>query len=314
MVVQTVLPERWVIVDDGSTDGTAEIVEPYAKRYPWIELLRRPQHQNHNFAGKVHAFNAGLERVQSIDFDVIGNLDADLSFDPDYLEYLMQKFEEDPKLGVAGTPFIENGYDSAKDSFEGQNHVAGGCQLFRRKCYSDIGGYVANRAGGIDWIAVTTARMMGWRTRSFPEKRFHHYRHLGTAERNRLKATFSYGEKDYYLGNSPAWQLFRVGYRMAKPPYVIEGAALMGGFCWAALCRTKRPISEELMRFHRGEQMQKLKAVFTSLLQFKNPDNFRLATNSSAAKAGNGRSQGMAIGNPIDAPPAKPAEETVRVN
>lgn len=278
MVAQTLLPERWVIVDDGSTDGTAEIVEPYAKRYPWIELLRRPKHENHNFSGKVLAFNAGLERVRSLEFDVIGNLDADLSFDPDYLEFLMQKFAEDPKLGVAGTPFIENGYDSAKDSFEGQNHVAGGCQLFRRKCYEDIGGYVAHRAGGIDWIAVTTARMMRWKTRSYPEKRFHHYRRLGTAERNQLKATFSYGEKDYYLGNSPVWQLFRVGYRMSKPPYVVEGMALAGGFCWAALRRTKRPISPELMRFHRGEQMQKLKSIVGSLLQLKSPDNFRLET------------------------------------
>lgn len=295
MVAQTLPPERWVIVDDGSTDETAEIVEPYTKRYPWIELLQRSQHQKHNFAGKVHAFNAGLERVQSLDFDVIGNLDADLSFDRDYLEFLMQKFAEDPKLGVAGTPFIENGYDSAKDSFEGENHVAGGCQLFRRKCYHDIGGYIAHRAGGIDWIAVTTARMMGWRTRSFSEKRFHHYRRLGTAERNHLKAIFSYGEKDYYLGNSPVWQLFRVGYRMTKPPYVIEGAALFSGFCWAAVCRTKRPISPELMRFHRGEQMRKLRAIFTSLLQFKNPDNFSLKTQSQPTEGNADRSQTMAV-------------------
>jgi glycosyltransferase involved in cell wall biosynthesis len=278
MVAQTLVPERWVIVDDGSTDHTAEIVEPYAKRYSWIELVRRPKREKRNFAGKVEAFNAGLERVRSLQFEVIGNLDADLSFEPDYLEFLVKKFAEDPKLGVAGTPFIENGYDSARDSFEGQNHVPGGCQLFRRKCYEEIGGYVANRAGGVDWMAVTTARMKGWKTRSFSEKRFHHYRPLGTAQRNQIKATFSYGEKDYYLGNSPLWQLCRVGYRMAKPPYVIEGMALMSGFCWAALRRTQRPISRELMRFHRAEQMKKLKVIFGSLIQFKNPDNFRLET------------------------------------
>ena len=148
VVAQTLLPVRWVIVDDGSTDRTAEIVESYAQRYPWIELVRRPQHLDRSFAGKVHAFNAGFERVQSLDFDVIGNLDGDLSFDKDYLEFLIRKFFEDPRLGVAGTPFIENGYDSAKDSFEGENHVAGGCQLFRRKCFKDIDGYTPNRAGG----------------------------------------------------------------------------------------------------------------------------------------------------------------------
>src|SRR5580765_1945137 len=84
MIAQTLLPERWVIVDDGSTDRTAEIVEPYAKRHPWIEVVRRPKHLERSFAGKVHAFNAGLARVQALSFDVIGNLDADLSFDSNY--------------------------------------------------------------------------------------------------------------------------------------------------------------------------------------------------------------------------------------
>jgi glycosyltransferase involved in cell wall biosynthesis len=275
MVAQTLLPERWVIVDDGSTDRTAAIVEPYAKNHPWIELVRRPKHLERSFAGKVHSFNAGFARVQALPFDVIGNLDADLSFDSGYLEFLMKKFSEDPRLGVAGTPFIENGYDSARDSFEGQNHVAGGCQLFRRACFQEIGGYVPNQAGGIDWIAVTTARMKGWKTRSFPEKRFHHYRSLGTAERNKLKATFSYGEKDFYLGNSPIWQLFRVGYRMAKPPFIIEGFALFCGFCWAAMRRTKRPVSPELMRFHRAEQMKKLRSIIQAVLRLKKVDNFR---------------------------------------
>lgn len=163
-----------------------------------------------NFAGKVHAFNVGLERAQSLGFEAIGNLDADLSLDPEYMEFLIGKFAEDPRLGVAGTPFTEDGgYDTARDSFEGENHVPGGCQLFRRQCFADVGGYIPNPAGGIDWIAVTTARMKGWRTRSFPEKRFHHYRALGAAGRSGMAASFSYGEKDYYLGGSPVWQMFR---------------------------------------------------------------------------------------------------------
>src|SRR5258705_128105 len=106
------------------------------------------------------------------------------------------------------------------------------CQLFRYACFREIGGYVPNRAGGIDWIAVTTARMKGWKTRSFQEKRFHHYRSLGTAERGQLAALFSYGEKDYYLGGSPVWQLFRVCYRRAKRPFIIGGLALLPGYCW----------------------------------------------------------------------------------
>ena len=279
VVSQTALPERWVIVDDGSTDRTAEIVESYAMRHPWIELVRRTQDPERNFASKAHAINNGLERANSLQFEIVGNLDADVSFEPDYMEFLMQRFSEDPELGVAGTPFTQNGgYDSSKDSFEGENYVGGPCQLFRRVCFQEIGGYVPNRVGGLDWIAVMTARMKGWKVRSFSERRFHHYRTLGTAEKGPLRALFSYGEKDYYLGGSPVWELFRVGYRMAKKPVLLGGLALLSGYTWAALRRVKRAVSPELMRFHRHEQMKKLRAIFTTLLRLKKVDSFRVTS------------------------------------
>ena len=279
VVTQTVLPVRWVIVDDGSTDQTAEIVESYARRHPWIELVRRVQDRDRNFTSKAHAVNTGLEHANSLQFEVLGNLDADVSFGPDYMEFLIQRFSEDPGLGVAGTPFTQDGdYDSSRDSFEGENYVAGPCQLFRRECFQEIGGYVPNRAGGLDWIAVMTARMKGWKVRSFPEKRFHHHRTLGTAGRGVLHALFSYGEKDYYLGGSPVWQLFRVAYRMAKKPVLLGGLALLSGYCWAALRRVKRAVSPELMRFHRREQMRKLKTILGRLLKFKKVDSFSLRT------------------------------------
>ena len=282
MVAQTVLPERWIIVDDGSMDHTAEIAGEYAKRYPWIELVRRQGRPDRNFASKAYAVNTGLERVQSLGFEIVGNLDADVSFEPDYMEFLMRKFREDPELGVAGTPFTQDGdYDSRKDSFEGENYVAGPCQLFRRRCFQDLGGYVPNRAGGIDWIAVMTARMKGWKVRSFSEKRYHHHRMLGTAGKGALRALFSYGEKDYYLGGSPVWQLFRVAFRMTKKPILLGGLALLSGYVWAALRRVKRPVTPELMRFHRREQMKKLGAIFRTLLSFKKVDSFRLAPTES---------------------------------
>jgi biofilm PGA synthesis N-glycosyltransferase PgaC len=276
MVHQTFPPIKWVIVNDGSTDSTGSIVGRYAERYDWIELVNRPVRKERNFAAKVHAFNAGQERVKDLEYEVIGNLDGDVSFDEDHFEFLLGKFKEDPRLGVAGTVFREEGYNSETDSFEGQQHVSGQCQLFRRQCFADIGGYFANKAGGIDWIAVTTARMMGWKTRSFREKWFFHFRHLGTAERSAFAASFSYGEKDYYLGGHPVWQLFRVTYRFAKPPYLVDGFALGLGYAWAMLRRVKRPISKELMKFHRREQMRKLGNVLKTLLVFKRVDKFKL--------------------------------------
>jgi glycosyltransferase involved in cell wall biosynthesis len=276
VISQTLLPAKWVIVNDGSTDTTANIVSGYLAKYDWIKLLNLSPHRDRSFAAKVHAFNAGFERVKGLEYEIIGNLDSDVSFETDYLEFLMNKFQEDSNLGVAGTIFHEEGYSSARDSFEGQNHVAGGCQLFRRRCFQDIGGYIPNKAGGIDWIAVTTARMKGWKTRSFREKFFFHYRSLGTAERSLLASNFSYGEKDYYLGGHPLWEVFRVVYRATKKPYLLGGLALFSGYVSAFLRRMERPVSEELMRFHRQEQMKKLRAISKALLSFKRIDSFEV--------------------------------------
>lgn len=277
VVRQTVLPSKWVIVNDGSTDATAEIASRYAEQHSWIEIVNCPIRVKRHFAAKVEAFKAGLERVKEIEYEIIGNLDADVSFGPDYFEFLLSKFAQDSRLGVAGTVFKEpSGYDSATDSFEGQTHVAGACQVFRRQCFEEVGGYVPSRVGGIDWMAVKTARMIGWKTRSYREKFFLHHRQLGTAGRSVVASNFEYGKKDYILGGHPLWQVFRCTYRLAQRPYVVGGAALFMGYVSAFLSRAERPISPELMKFHRGEQMLKLKTIISSLCRLKQFNSFEL--------------------------------------
>ena len=125
VVKQTVPPVKWVIVNDGSTDATARIVSRYLEKNPWIKLVNLPQRRERHFAAKVHAFNAGRERLQNVGYELIGNLDGDISFDADHFGFLLGKLKADPKLGVAGTIFREENYSSETDSFEGQNHVAG---------------------------------------------------------------------------------------------------------------------------------------------------------------------------------------------
>lgn len=277
VISQTVLPIRWIIVNDASTDATMKIVQPYLVSHPWMELISMPVVRKRSFSAKVDCFNAGYSAVRNLDYEIVGNLDADVSFEGDYLEFLLEKFRTNPNLGVAGTPFIEDGgYDSMTDSFEGERHVPGGCQLFRRQCFESIGGYHPNAEGGIDWIAVTTARMKGWWTQSFRDKKFHHHRCLGTANRGSFDAIFQYGKKDYLLGNHPLWELLRAAYRMTRAPLLSGGLVLFFGYLYVSVKRTKRPISEELLHFHRQEEKDKLRTIIKIILAGRKLDKYSL--------------------------------------
>ncbi len=263
---QTVLPKKWIIVSDGSTDRTDEIVRGYLPANPWMQLLRMPARKERDFAAKVHAFSAGYETVKNIGHDIIGNLDADLSFEADYIEFLLEKFSNDPDLGVAGTPFIEDASQPYDYRFTNIEHVSGACQLFRRECFEAIGGYVPIRVGGIDWVAVTTARMKRWKTRTFTEKTIFHHRPMGTGKGNVLMARFRLGKEDYYEGSHPLWEFFRAMYQMKYRPFVLGGLFLFSGYIATLLQRVERPVSPELIAFYRKEQMQRLKNKVAGLL------------------------------------------------
>ena len=261
MVAQTIRPTKWVIVSDGSTDGTDEIVKRYLPEHPWIELIRMPAREERHFAGKVDAFNAGYARVKELPHEFVGSLDADISFDSEYFSFLLSKLSEDAKLGLVGTPFKNSSnriYDYRYTSLE---HVSGACQLFRRECFEDIGGYVPIKAGGIDYVMVIAARMMGWKTRTFTEKMSLHHREMGTAQHGLWRARFQNGVKDYAFGNHPLWELARVAYQMTQPPRLIGGVLLITGYVWEQIRRADRPVSREFVAFVRREQIQRLSAI-----------------------------------------------------
>lgn len=258
MAAQTYKPLKWIIVDDGSTDGTDDIVRRYVTTNPWIELLRMPERKERHFAGKVHAFEKGYAQVAGLEFEVVGNLDGDVSFEPDHFEYLVGKMAENPRLGVAGAPFVEGTfrYDYHFSNIE---NVWGGCQLFRRACFAEIGGYLPLKGGCVDHIAVVSARMKGWQTQTFTDRVCVHHRVMGTAERSALGARFRMGEKDFSVANHPLWEMARACYQMSKRPVVLGGAALAAGYLWSALRRKERATSPELAAFIRREQMLRLR-------------------------------------------------------
>jgi hypothetical protein len=217
-----------------------------------------PERRERHFAAKVHAFNAGYARVQHVEYDVIGSLDADISFDADYFFFLLKKLAENRALGLVGTPFKDGSAPIYDYQFVNIEHVSGACQLFRRVCFEQIGGYVPVKGGSIDHIAVLSARLKGWKTRTFTEKVCLHHRPMGTAQSSLLTARFKNGRKDYVMGNHPLWELFRGAYQMTMRPLVLGGLWLLAGYIWAAIRRVERPVSQELVALQRREQMHRL--------------------------------------------------------
>jgi poly-beta-1,6-N-acetyl-D-glucosamine synthase len=265
VVAQTTRPVKWVIVSDGSTDGTDEIVKRYAN-HKWIELVRMPERMERHFAGKVHAFNGGYSRLEGLEYQVIGNLDADITFGEDHFSFLLSKLTENPNLGVVGTPFQDGLNSPYNYNFVGIEHVSGCCQVFRRQCFEEIGGYIPVRDGGVDHIAVMTARMKGWQTRTFTERVCIHHREMGTAQHGMMSARFRAGLKDYVFGSHPLWECLRVLYQATRRPLLTGGLALGIGYFWALVCRRKRAITPQMVAFRQREQMGRLKNLLIGRL------------------------------------------------
>lgn len=263
VIAQSVLPMQWMIVSDGSTDQTDLIVRSYGERYPWIRLLRLERSPERHFAGKAHAVNAGYQALKNIEFDLVGNLDADITIPADYYEFLLSKFSEMPQLGVGGTPFVQDMGNPGGHSYAFSNleHVSGACQLFRRHCFDEIGGYRPIKGGGIDWVAVTTARMLGWTTRTFVERTCVHHRLMGTADRSPVEARFRHGQEDYYVGNHPLWEIGRSLFHMKNQPLILGGLSLLSGYIYAWLSRKPNPIPANLRSFHRREQRERMRKI-----------------------------------------------------
>jgi biofilm PGA synthesis N-glycosyltransferase PgaC len=269
VIAQTILPLRWVIVSDGSTDGTDEIVKQYAALHHWIELVRKPDRKERDFGGKVRAFNAGYERLQGLEYDIIGNLDADGTFEEDYIEYLLNEFAQDPRLGVAGTNYWESTWEKALKHdyrFANSEDVSGLCQLFRRKCFEAIGGYTPSKHGGVDLVASLKARMHGWGTRTFTGKYAIHHRQQGTADSHKFTVEFYNGRKDFMFGGHPLWEVCRAAYRLTRKPYVIGGCMVLAGFLTAMISGMEKTVTPEIVEFRRKEQMGRLRKLLRKAL------------------------------------------------
>lgn len=265
VVSQTVKPMKWVIVSDGSTDGTDDIVKKYASEHSWIELIRMPERSERHFAGKAHAFNAGYEKVADLPYEVIGNLDADTSFDEDYFSFLLQKIMGDPELGVVSGRLVDKESGKSYNMKTTVDYVSGPCQIFRRECFEAIGGYRPMKAGGVDMVAVLSARKAGWKAKAFPDRICLHHRPMSGAQLTGFTERLHCGRKDYLLGSHPLWELCRCVYQMKNKPYVIGGVLVLYAYFWRQLLGVERTMPDDLIAFRQRDQMKRLRAVLRGM-------------------------------------------------
>lgn len=259
VAAQTILPERWLIVSDGSTDETDRIVSEAARKHPFIELLRVDADAERNFGSKAAAVNAGYEKIRERPHSFVGVLDADVSFEPDYYEQVIRRFQENPTLGIAGgvlTDLVDG--HPVRQLTDPEWSVSGPVQMFRRECFEQIGGYLPLR-GGIDAAAEVSARMHGWRVRAFPEIPALHHRQTGKENHSRLGIFFHRGLEDFRLGYHPLFFVGRALLRVREKPFVIGGLTMLGGYLWAGITGAGKKVPDEFIRFLRREQKDRLR-------------------------------------------------------
>lgn len=251
MVRQSAKPIRWILVDDGSADGTSEVLSEYARQHGFMAVVRRPAGQVRGpGSAVVRAFNLGLKAAAGLDYEVLVKLDCDVSFAPDYFERLLREFRRDPKLGIASGVYLE--------SFDGRSwqeiempayHAAGASKVIRRSCFEQIGGFVVAR--GWDTVDEIRAIARGWRTTHFPELKFRHWKPEGTGI-GAMRTNYMHGEVYYRTGGGKLFFLLKVLHRFTRRPWAVAGAALAWGYLRTLLARTELLVTAEEARRYRA--------------------------------------------------------------
>jgi len=253
---QTLRPSEWIIVNDGSSDGTGKIAEQHAAQFQWITVIHR---SNRGFrqpgGGVVEAFYEGYQALRRDDWDFIVKLDADLSFSSDYFEKCFERFSREPRLGVGGGEIHHNIGGRLKIEATPRFHVRGATKIYRRACWEAIGGLLA--APGWDTIDEVKANMLGWRSYSFKDLHLHHYRVTGSAE-GHVRDCVKHGVVCHVSGYHPAFVAASCLYRLIRKPYVIGSLATVYGYIQAYVSRRPRVNDKDLIQYLRRQQLRRL--------------------------------------------------------
>lgn len=258
---QTVRPIVWAIVDDNSTDNTQNIIKSFSRLYSFIKYVKHISDE-YNFESKVNAFNQGLMVVRKYDVSFIGNLDSDITLKENYYESLFEYFKNLPNLGIAGGQIIEISRGKTHSRYYSADSVAGGIQMFRTKCFLDIGGYLPLKLGAIDTVAETTAKMKGWDVKTFSSLIAYHQGSIGHKNMNLFLYKYKKGQREYSIGSHPLFIVFKYSFRLFEHPLFLGSIAIFCGYYFSLF--TKKPIltNPSFVKYLRHSQLLKLKHSF----------------------------------------------------
>ena len=259
VVVQSVTPSLWVIVDDGSTDETPAILREYAARHPWIRIVTR-QDRGHRSVGPgvIDAFYAGYQSLNPAEFEFMCKLDLDLELPPRYFEILMQRMTRDPNIATcSGKAYVRQDSGLVPER-HGDDTSLGMTKFYRTTCFEQIGGFV--REVMWDGIDNHRCRMHGWTACSWdePELRFIHLRPMGSSQDNIYVGRMRHGYGQYFMGTGPVFMLASALFRLNQKPYVLGSLAMLWGWLKAALQGKPRYEDKAFRRFLRRYQWRVL--------------------------------------------------------
>jgi biofilm PGA synthesis N-glycosyltransferase PgaC len=256
VIRQSIPPALWVIVDDGSRDATPAILAEYAGKHPFIRIVTRPDRGDRKLGGGViDAFYAGYNAIDPDGFEYICKLDLDLDLPPRYFEYLMDKMEQNPRLGAcSGKAYFISGSNKLVSEKLGDENAMGAAKFYRTQCFRDIGGFVRELMW--DGIDGHRCRMLGWITASWDEPglRVIHLRPMGTSHKNWWTGRMRWGAGQYFMGTDPFYMLASAFYRMTRPPLLVGGVAMIWGYYRTMLQNKPRYGDHEFRGFLRRYQ------------------------------------------------------------
>lgn len=261
MLQQSIKPIKWVIVDDGSTDETAEIIKTYAQQHEWIRYVYREKTSGQTYFGSnVHAIMEGYGQVKDLLFGHVAILDADISLPATYYETVLGCFEHDSKLGIASGVY-ENLIDGKlRPVINDRRSTPKAIMVFRREVFEQIGGFLPLKYGGEDTAACVMARMNGWKTWSFSDIKVVHLRPTGLGNAGGvLRARFILGLSEYGLGSHPLFVVLKCFKRSCmEKPYVLSGIVRLYGYIYGCIKQPPRQTPADVMWFYRKEQLQRI--------------------------------------------------------